>query len=57
MTAAIANVNVTNTNSSITEISWTRPTADIKLLQMNRFDNLRDRITNIVTDTAIIWKC
>ena len=52
--AAVANFNVTNTNSSITEISCKRPTAYIKLLNMNSFDNMRDMINNIITDTAMI---
>ena len=53
----IKNVTVTNTNNSITEIARTRATTDIEFLRVNSFDNIRGRITNIITDTAVIWKC
>ena len=48
------NVNVTTTNSSI---FLTKTTADNEFLRVNRFDNVRRSITNILTDTAMICKC
>ena len=50
-------INVTNTNNSVTDTFCTRPATDIKFLRLNRFDNIRGWITNILTDTAVIWKC
>ena len=56
MATVITNINVTNTNSSVTEIFGIRPTTDIKFLCVNRFDKIRCRITDILTHNAMIWK-
>ena len=53
----ITNGNVGNISSSITDIFGTRPTTDVKFLCVNRFHNISGRITKILTDTAVIWKC
>ena len=44
----ITDVNITNTNSSVTDISCTRPTTDIKFLRGNRIDNIMQNQCNLL---------
>ena len=51
------NINVTNTNNSITDIACTRPMTDIEFPCLKRFHNIRGSITNIIIDNTVILKC
>ena len=53
----ITNADLINTNKSNKDIVCARPTMDIKFLHLSRFGNIRGEITNIITNTAVIWKC